>query len=147
MSSPPRPDLFHLWEPQDVRWGDMDAYGHVNNAAYFTYCESARMSYFERIGLDDLRPPGQGPAVVQALCNFCRQVHHPAALEVGARTSKIGGKSFTLEYLIRHREDGQIVADGTSVVVWVDYQAGKALPLPTALLEHIEALDGPFEEG
>jgi acyl-CoA thioester hydrolase len=147
LSAPIDPERFHHWEPIDVRWGDMDAYGHVNNAAYFTYCESARMGYFERIELDGLRPPGHGPAVVRATCNFRRQVHHPAALEVGARTSKIGGKSFTLEYLLRHRDDGMVVADGSSVVVWVDYDAGRAMSLPEALVERLQALDGPFEEG
>jgi acyl-CoA thioester hydrolase len=146
VSAPPEADRFHHWEPIDVRWGDMDAYAHVNNAAYFTYCESARMGYFARIGLDDLRPQGQGPAVVQATCNFRRQVHHPAALEVGARTSKIGGKSFTLEYLLRHRGEGTVVADGSSVVVWVDYDAGRALPLPEALVRHLVDLDGPFDD-
>ena len=73
---------FRHWLPLEVRWGDMDAYGHVNNAKYFTYCESARMSYFDAVRLDEFRgAESHGPAVVTATCNFRRQVHHPASLE------------------------------------------------------------------
>ncbi len=137
-------EQFHHFEPISVRWGDMDAMGHVNNAAYFTYCESARMSYFQEIDMDRHREePAHGPAVVTATCNFHRQLHYPAQLEVGARTSKIGGRSFTLEYMIFRRDSDEVVADGSSVVVWVDYAAGKAIPLPAALRTAIESLDGP----
>lgn len=127
---------------QEVRWGDMDAFGHVNNAKYFTYCESARIHYFEGIELDSYREDERhGPAVVTATCNFLRQVHHPATLEVGVRATQIGRKSFTLEYVIVRREDGERVADGSSVVVWVDYGEGKSIPLPEALKARIRELD------
>jgi acyl-CoA thioester hydrolase len=126
-----------------VRWADMDAMGHVNNAAYFTYCESARMSYFQAIHLEEHRQgPEHGPALVTATCNFHRQVHYPADLEVGARTTEIGRKSFTLEYRIRRTDTGEVVADGTSVVVWVDYAEGKAIPLPESLKEEIGRFEG-----
>ncbi|RMH17785.1 MAG: acyl-CoA thioesterase [Acidobacteria bacterium] len=135
-------DAFHVWIPIDVRWGDMDAFGHVNNAKYFTYCESARIRYFEEVGIRGDGPRGGlGPAVVQASCNFRRQVHYPAALEVGVRTSKIGRSSFTLDYAIYRRDDGELVADGSSVVVWVDYGAGVSRPLPDDLTARIRALD------
>ena len=140
-------EQFRHFEPIAVRWGDMDAMGHVNNAAYFTYCESARMSYFRVIDLDRLREePHHGPAVVTATCNFHRQLHYPAELEVAARASKIGGKSFTLEYVLFRRSSDEVVADGSSVVVWVDYEAGKAIPLPAALREAIGRLEAETEE-
>ena len=147
-------DDLHVWIPVDVRWGDMDAYGHVNNARYFTYCESARIRYFEAVELEasragrDSSADQEGPAVVSATCNFRRQVHYPAKLEVGARASKVGRSSFDLEYVIRYRAEdpsgrgGEVVADGGSVVVWVDYAAGKSAPLPKSLKERIRQLDG-----
>ena len=150
----PMYDDFHVWIPVDVRWGDMDAYGHVNNACYFTYCESARIRYFEAIDLEASRAgqrspaDDEGPAVVTAACHFRQQVHYPAALEVGVRASKIGRSSFDLEYVIRYRVDdpqgrgGQVAADGSSVVVWVDYGKGKSAPLPERLKERIRDLDG-----
>ena len=116
--------------------------GHVNNAAYFTYCESARMSYFQAIAMEEHREEtSHGPAVVTATCNFHRQLHYPAALDVGARVTRVGGKSFTLEYALLRRGTDELVADGSSVVVWVDYDSGKAIPLPDALKRAIEALE------
>ena len=136
-----REDYRH-WITVPVRWGDMDAFGHVNNAKYFTYCESARIAYFEAIGLGaQTTTPDHGPSVVTATCNFRRQVHYPATLEVGARTTKIGRTSFTLEYGIFFEGTGDLVADGSSVVVWVDYGAGKSAPLPESLKEQIREVD------
>jgi acyl-CoA thioester hydrolase len=133
---------FRHWQPIEVRWGDMDAFGHVNNAVYFTYCESARISYFDAIELENHRGEAtHGPAVVTATCNFRKQVHYPEALEVGARATKIGGKSFTLEYLILRRGSDEVVADGSSVVVWVDYGAGHSIALPEALKSSIQRWD------
>lgn len=134
---------FRHFEPISVRWGDMDAMGHVNNAAYFTYCESARMSYFQEIRMDQLRQEvHHGPAVVTATCNFHRQLHYPAEIEVGARASKIGSTSFTLEYAIYRRGTEELIADGSSVIVWVDYDQGKAIAVPEALVKAIEACEG-----
>ena len=94
-------DDYHVWITVDVRWGDMDAFGHVNNAKYFTYCESARIRYFEELDLEAYREhESHGPAVVSATCNFIRQVHYPATLDVGVRAAKIGRSSFTLDYVI-----------------------------------------------
>ena len=137
------PEQFRWIEPIEVRWADMDSFGHVNNARYFTYCESARMSWFGAIELDRFKEaPEHGPALVSATCNFRQQVHHPASLDVGVRATRIGGKSFTLDYGIFLRHTGTLVADGTSVVVWVDYSVGAAIPLPDALRERIREFDG-----
>ncbi len=134
---------FRHWITVPVRWGDMDAFGHVNNAKYFTYCESARISYFQAIGLGaQTTTPVHGPSVVTATCNFRQQVHHPATLEVGVRAAKIGRTSFPLEYGIFLEGTDDLVADGSSVVVWVDYGAGKSTPLPESLKERIREIDG-----
>lgn len=137
-------ERFHLWIAVPVRWGDMDAFGHVNNAKYFTFCESARIAYFEAIGLGpQTTTPVHGPSVVTATCNFRRQVHYPATLEVGVRAARIGRTSFPLEYGIFVEGTDELVADGSSVVVWVDYGAGKSTPLPEDLKQRIRDLDGP----
>ena len=128
-----RDDYCHL-EPIPVRWADIDAFGHVNNAVYFTYCESARMGLFGKLELEKHREhPRHGPALVHAACDFHRQVHHPADLEVGVRIAEIGRRSFNLEYGVFLRGEDALVAEGKSAVVWVDYDAGRAIPLPEAL--------------
>jgi acyl-CoA thioester hydrolase len=134
---------FKLWIPITVRWGDMDAMGHVNNAKYFTYCESARISYFYAVELWKHREHDrQGPALVTANLNFRQQVHYPADLEVGVRCSEIRNRSFTLEYEIYRQGTDECVADGASVVVWTDYAANKAIPLPEGLKTAIRQLEG-----
>jgi acyl-CoA thioester hydrolase len=125
-------DRFPHFIQEQVRWGDMDALGHVNNATYFVYCESARMSFFKAIDLEALTAGGSlGPALVTATCNFKQQVKHPATLDIGLVVSRIGGKSFTLEYGLFEGE--RLVADGSSVVVWVNYAEGSSQALPEPL--------------
>ena len=63
----------------DVRWGDMDAMGHVNNAVYFRYLESVRVEWMRAVGCQP-DPKGQGPVIVNAFCNFYRQLEYPAQL-------------------------------------------------------------------
>lgn len=134
---------FNLWIPMSVRWGDMDAMGHVNNAVYFTYCESARISYFDAIELWKHREHERhGPALVTAHLNFRQQVHYPAELEVGVRCSGIRHRSFTLEYEIYRRGTEQLVADGASVVAWTDYAANRAVPIPDTLRAAISRFEG-----
>ena len=136
-----RREEFNVWITVPVRWGDMDAFGHVNNAAYFTYCESARIRYFEMIGLTVDGSQDEGPAVVSATCNFRRQVQHPATLEVGARVTKIGKSSFTLEYGLYLEDTEDLVADGISIAVWMDYVEGRSKELPAEYRKSMQELD------
>jgi len=132
-------DGFRHFEPISVRWGDMDSMGHVNNAAYFTYCESARMSYFAAVDLELYREDGRyGPGLVAATLNFRRQVHYPAELEVAARVAEMGGSSFRHDYVIFRRGGDEVVAEGHGVIAWVDYAAGRAVPLPEGLRAAIQ---------
>ena len=133
-------------EPISVRWGDMDVMGHVNNAKYFTYCESARMSYFRVVGMDDHREGGRfGPALAAAQLNFRRQVRYPAELAVLTRVSEIGRTSFRMEYEIVLQDGGgpgERAAEGFGVIVWVDYASGRPTPLPAGLRSAIERFEG-----
>lgn len=136
-------ELFQVHAPISVRWGDMDAYGHVNNAVYFTYFEQARIQYFETVDLyTHAIDPKHRPALVTATINYKQQVHWPAELESAVRTTKIGNTSFTFEHALFRQGTDEIVADGTSVVVFVDYTIGRPMPLPEGLRNAIAKLDG-----
>lgn len=136
-------DSFHLLVPMEVRWADMDSMGHVNNAVYFTYCESARMRYFDAVDMFDHREAeSHGPALAAADLNFRRQVRYPADLEVGVRAVGLSGRSFRLDYAIFYQGTEDVVADGSSVVAWVDYDAGRAIPLPQDLRRAIQDFEG-----
>jgi acyl-CoA thioester hydrolase len=133
----------HHVEPITVRWGDLDSMGHVNNAKYFTYCESARMSYFAAVRMTEHREGERhGPALAAANLNFRQQVRWPAEIEVATRVSEIGRSSFKMEYELFHRGTDSRVADGTGVIVWVDYGTGKSIPLPESLKEEIRRFEG-----
>jgi acyl-CoA thioester hydrolase len=130
-------------EPITVRWGDMDMMGHVNNAKYFTYCESARMSYFAAVRMKEhAEAPDHGPALAAANLNFRAQVRYPADLEVATRVTEIGRTSFKMEYELLNKDTDDRVADGSGVIVWVDYGTGKPIPLPEALKEEILRFEG-----
>lgn len=130
-------------EPIAVRWGDMDTMGHVNNAMYFTYCESARMSYFAAVRMKEhAEAPDHGPALAAANLNFRAQVRYPAELEVATRVTEIGRTSFKMEYDLLYKGSDDRVADGTGVIVWVNYGTGKPIPLPESLKEEIRQFEG-----
>ena len=125
---------FKYWKTIEVRWGDMDAQGHVNNAVYFTYCESARVELLRKIGY-----PGkqagvtEGPALVHAACDYKRQVVYPATLDIGLRVERIGERSFKIAYGIFFQGAQELAAAGVSVNAWMDYVAGNSVPLPAEI--------------
>jgi acyl-CoA thioester hydrolase len=127
---------------RDIRWGDMDALGHVNNCVYFQFCEDGRIAYFEGLGLERLRTrPTDGPGMVQAGLNFRRQLKYPGTVRIETHCTAVGSKSFTLSYTIFDGADGAVSADGSSVCVWVDYAAGKAMPLPPEFVSRIVEIE------
>ena len=73
-----------------VRWGDMDAFNHVNNVMYFQYFESARIAYFDRIQvMGHFKDTGIGPILAATQCRFRFPVTYPDTLDVGARVAEI----------------------------------------------------------
>jgi acyl-CoA thioester hydrolase len=139
----PMRERFHHWITIALHWGDMDAMGHVNNARYFTYCESGRMSYFNAIHLWQHREDERhGPALVTATCNFKQQVRYPDTLEVGTRVTELRNRSFRFESVLYRQGTGELVAEGSCVMAWVDYGVNKAIPLPPGLRSAIERFEG-----
>ena len=133
-------DVYRYIEQIKIRWGDMDALGHINNATYLTYFEIGRTGYFNSIAVTGLWDENHGPILANAIINFRRAVSYPGELEIGVRTAKISRSSFTLEYAIYQGE--QLVADGTTVVVWADYKAGRSQPLPDVVRDAIQEYEG-----
>jgi acyl-CoA thioester hydrolase len=124
-------DQFKYWKTIEVRWGDMDAQGHVNNAVYFTYLESARVGLIRETGYKGKQAgEAEGPALVTTSCDFKRQVVYPATLDVGARVEKVGRRSFEMSYGIFVHGTDQLVASARSVNAWANYAAEHAVELP-----------------
>ncbi len=113
-----------------IRWGDMDAMGHVNNTIYFRYMETARLEWLYRVG-GPPDPAGSGPVIVNAFCNFIRQLEFPGEVLARHYVANPGRSSFdTYITLERTDEPGVIYAEGGSKTVWIDFQAQKSVPLP-----------------
>src|SRR6185369_7724300 len=125
-----------------VAWGEMDAFAHVNNIAYFRYFESARIVYFERIdAMAERERSGCGPILAETYCRFRSPLRYPDRLQVGARVSKLAADRFTMEYALASTQLGRIAAEGTGVIVWYDYRASAKANIPATLRERIEALE------
>ncbi|MEM7205513.1 MAG: thioesterase family protein [Planctomycetota bacterium] len=117
-----------------VLWGDLDAFGHVNNARYFTWFEAARLDYFREVGVATSATPSVGPILARTECDFLRPVSWPGEVTVGARTTRVGTTSFHMEYAIWQDEGpDQPVARATGVVVLIDYRSGTKVAVPDAL--------------
>ncbi len=119
-----------------IRWGDMDAMGHVNNTVYFRYIEQARIEWFSEIDSTPV-PDGEGPVIVSAHCTFMRQLKYPGAIEVRTLVGPAGRSSFEMTHEIRmvdaNGEPGVLHAQGGAKVVWVNFPAEKSVPLPDAI--------------
>ena len=113
-----------------IRWGDMDAMGHVNNTTYFRYLEIARLEWLFKVG-GPPDPSGCGPVIVNAFCNFIRQLEFPGDILARHYVTNPGRSSFDT-YITLERSDhpGTIYAEGGSKTVWTDFRKQKSVPLP-----------------
>jgi acyl-CoA thioester hydrolase len=124
-----------------VLWGDMDAFGHVNNARYFTWFETARIEYLRELGLATEGTPDLGPILAHTSCDFLAPVRWPAQIVVGARVSKVGNTSFVMEYQAAiESEPPRVVARGKGVIVLFNYRTGEKVAIPDAMRTRIEQL-------
>ena len=113
-----------------IRWGDMDAMGHVNNTVYFRYMETVRIEWMRAVGCDP-DPQGQGPVIVNAFCNFYRQLEYPGDVRVKLYVSDPGRTTFeTWCTMERTDQPGVVCAEGGATTIWVDFPQQKAETLP-----------------
>ena len=117
-----------------IRWGDMDAMGHLNNTTYFRYLETCRIDWMHSIGcVPD--PAGEGPVIVNAFCNFLKQFEYPGDILAKHYVADPGRTSFnTFITLERTDAPGVIYAEGGAKTVWIDFPQQKAVPLPDSAI-------------
>jgi acyl-CoA thioester hydrolase len=113
-----------------IRWGDMDPMGHVNNTLYFRYLEIVRLEWLFKVGAAP-NPDGCGPVIVNAFCNFIKQLEYPGDVLARHYVTNPGRSSFDT-YITLERTDlpGVIHAEGGSKTVWTDFKAQKSAPMP-----------------
>jgi acyl-CoA thioester hydrolase len=129
----PNPDFTHR---ESVRFGDVDALGHVNNAVFLTYIESARVAFLFDTGaatsLEEM-----SIIVARIEIDFRAPVRFGSEVEIAVRASRFGNKSFDLEYVLR--VDGQVVAEAKSVLVGYDYERRESVAIPDEWREKLAA--------
>jgi acyl-CoA thioester hydrolase len=128
-----------------IHWGEMDAFGHVNNARYFTWFESSRIAFFRAAGIAMERSAPVAPILAAAHCDYLEPVVFPALLVVGSRASKLGHTSVTLEHAVwPSGAPERLLARGNSVVVLLNYATGEKVRIPDAFRAAIATLQaGP----
>ena len=120
-----------------LRWGDMDAMGHINNTLYFRYMEIARLEWMFKVGAST-DPSGEGFVIVNAFCNFLRQLEFPGDVRVTLFVAEPGRSSFETYHTIERTDaPGVVYAEGGARVVWTDFAAKKSAPMPDWFRAHL----------
>ena len=161
------PEAFNVWVPVEVRYGDLDDQGHVNNALFFTYFEQGRIGYFNRIraigrasaSMADQPPAPAGrrstvapgasddrlelPLVVsEASCAYRRPIASLAPIVVGVRTARMGHASLVIEYVVSAAPDGTAYATGSTTLVCVDLTSRRPRGLPHWAVAAVRQIEG-----
>ena len=119
-----------------IRWGDMDAMGHVNNTVYFRYMEQARIGWFDGLVPDDEAWTRTGIVIANASCNFKRPINYPGTVEVKLLVGPPGGSSVPTFYELRIQND--LYADGEATVVFIDMEKQKPIRIPQKIREALQ---------
>jgi acyl-CoA thioester hydrolase len=145
MSDPQRSDYAFFFNLVP-RWGDMDALGHINNAKFFTYDESARLAYFDVVMKGDPKFWKEyGLILARIEADFLAQLLPSQELAIGFRIAKLGRTSMRTEAAMFRGEQAIAVVRG--VIVWFDYRSNTALPVPDSVRGKIRALERIAPEG
>ena len=116
-----------------IRWGDMDAFGHVNNIMYFRYFEQTRLAWYESLGFGGLGEAGtrESMVIVDNHAEYLRALVYPADVSVRMGGHTPGRSSLTSTYTIAVGET--LHTRGSSKIVWIDGTSGRPKPLPDAV--------------
>jgi acyl-CoA thioester hydrolase len=134
---------YNYYYPIEVRYGDLDPQGHVNNAKYLTYMEQARVGYIRRLGVwkgDSFLDIGI--ILAEARVTFRSPILFGMDVRVGVRVTKLGNKSLTMEYRVENGPAGMELATGQSVLVAYDYRSAQTIPIPGEWRTAIREMEG-----
>jgi acyl-CoA thioester hydrolase len=120
-----------------IRWGDMDAMGHVNNTVYFRYMEQARIGWFDALVPDARAWESTGIVIANASCTYKRPITYPGTVEVKLFVGPPGGSSVPTFYELHLEGDRHLYAEGAAVVVFVDMKQQKPVRIPEGIRERL----------
>ncbi len=145
MTGAPHPLLagytVHLTMP--VQWGEMDAYGHVNNTVFFRYFESTRMAYLEACGLTASMDRDRVGAILHSTsCRFRLPLVWPDQVYLGGRAASLEEDRFLMEYAIVSAGQNAVAGEGSGLIVCYDYAAGRKCAVPAGVAARIREIEG-----
>ena len=123
---------------QKVAWGDMDAFGHVNNVQYYRYIESSRILYMENV---NILTPNIYTVVASSQCKYLKPVFYPDVLKVGVRVEELRKSAFRMAYILWSEAQQQIVATGEAIMVCLDKTTGLKCEIPNEVKSKIIELE------
>jgi acyl-CoA thioester hydrolase len=135
-----RRENFNYFHTIDLRWNDLDAYRHVNNARFYAFYDTAIMQYLSVEGGFDLLDGPVVPFTVENLCRFHKSFQFPTTVECGLRTAHIGTSSVRYELGLFGRGDAAVSATGYFIDVFVDRGSESPCPIPTPIRRHLEKI-------
>lgn len=126
---------------QDVIWGDMDSYGHVNNTVYFRYFEDVRLACFDRVGVNAHMSEHQiGPILASTSCDFKLPLVYPDTIHIACRCTILGPRKIAMYYAVYSEHLEAIAAQGEGLVIYYDYNKNRSCQIPEAIEREISAL-------
>ena len=116
-----------------VRWGDLDAFNHVNNAVFSTYLEEARLTWLQGLGIPWVSERS-APVVANLQIDFLRPINWPATVVVRLFGGRVGRSSLVMPFVMQDALGAELCyAKGETTLVWIDPQSGRSIPLPEPL--------------
>lgn len=134
------------FHPITVRWGEMDALGHVNNTVFYRYSEDGRLDYFTSMLEAAPSANSSGPILADLRCSFLQQLRFPAEVEIATRVARIGGSSIRMEQALFYRDGADAIAAFEAVVVWFDYSSQSSGRVPEPVRTRIREMESVAPE-
>ena len=134
---------FNFYLPIEVRYGDLDPQGHLNNAKYLTYMEQARIAYIHHLGLwggGDFM--NIGVILAEVRVTYKAPILWGQPIHVGVKIPRLGNKSFDIRYTIADSKTSVEHANAFTVQVAYDYHSGKTIPIPDTWRKTISQFEG-----
>ena len=130
---------YRFYHPIEVRYGDLDPQGHLNNARYLTYMEQARINYLKQVGLWDGKSfLDVGIILAEARVTFRAAIQFGCRVQVGVRVTRLGNKSLDMAYRLEDAQTNQEFATGSTVLVAYDYRNQRTIAIPPDWRQKIE---------
>ena len=114
---------FTVVEEMPIRWGDMDARGHVNNTIYYRFFESSRIALFRFLNIyEEPTKVRIGPILSYQSCYYKTPLIYPDTIYVGAKITKIEGSKIIIKHILISEKLNRIAAEGEAHIIWYDYE-------------------------